>query len=268
VQAAGKVAINGTVADKTLHVHGAIMGGSGSSVGGSEVLIAEYSEGSDDQPNIIGTSRSSSAWYICYGLRPSTATADTFTSSVDNSTWYRGAFRFGGDYAAFRSNGGSAVNTAVGTTIATSEYVRMDHMGISFNGDTAAANHLDDYEEGTWTPTLTYGSCTITGATYTKIGRTVYAEALLTSFTDRSTASAVKVSGLPYNSSSTTRAGNVSLSRYINRNGDAVVSYLGPSRNYMHFYSTVANADYEQVYHSHLSSTSSNVYISIVYETS
>ena len=26
--------------------------------------------------------------------------------------------------------------------------------GISFNGDTAAANALDDYEEGTWTPTL------------------------------------------------------------------------------------------------------------------
>ena len=27
--------------------------------------------------------------------------------------------------------------------------------GISFNGDTAAANALDDYEEGTWTPTVT-----------------------------------------------------------------------------------------------------------------
>ena len=24
--------------------------------------------------------------------------------------------------------------------------------GIAFNGDTAAANGLDDYEEGTWTP--------------------------------------------------------------------------------------------------------------------
>jgi hypothetical protein len=26
--------------------------------------------------------------------------------------------------------------------------------GIQFNGDTAAANALDDYEEGTWTPTI------------------------------------------------------------------------------------------------------------------
>ena len=140
--------------------------------------------------------------------------------------------------------------------------------GICFNGDTAAANALDDYEEGTWSPTLTNGSYTITGATYTKIGRMVYAEALLTAFSDRSTASAVRVGGLPYNSSSTTRAGNVSLSRHINRSGDAVVSYLGTSRNYMHFYSIVANADYQQVFHSHLSSSSSNFYISLVYETS
>ena len=49
--------------------------------------------------------------------------------------------------------------------------------GISFNGDTAAANALDDYEEGTWT-----GSVSVNGFTqsvssvagrYTKIGRFV-----------------------------------------------------------------------------------------------
>jgi hypothetical protein len=148
-----------------------------------------------------------------------------------------------------------------------SHKVRIDAHGIKFHGDTAAANALDDYEEGTWTPTLEYGSCTTTGATYTKIGRMVYAEVQLTAFSDRSTAAAVKVGGLPYSSSSTSKTGNVSLSRYINRSGDAVVSYLGSSRNYMHFYSIVANADYQQVYHSHLSSSSSNFYISIIYET-
>jgi hypothetical protein len=49
--------------------------------------------------------------------------------------------------------------------------------GISFNGDTAAANALDDYEEGTWTPTL--GGTWSTNPTslsgfYTKIGNMVY----------------------------------------------------------------------------------------------
>ena len=44
--------------------------------------------------------------------------------------------------------------------------------GITFNGDTAAANALDDYEEGTWTPVLqnvTTNSSTMYGI-YTKIG--------------------------------------------------------------------------------------------------
>jgi len=55
--------------------------------------------------------------------------------------------------------------------------------GLSFNGDTAAANALDDYEEGTWTPdfrvhnylnnanSFTYSSRV---GQYTKIGRQVH----------------------------------------------------------------------------------------------
>ncbi len=58
--------------------------------------------------------------------------------------------------------------------------------GLCFNGDTAAANALDDYEEGTWTPQLTGGtSGTASGGTtgqgwdtaigvYTKTGNTVH----------------------------------------------------------------------------------------------
>jgi hypothetical protein len=52
--------------------------------------------------------------------------------------------------------------------------------GITFNGDTAAANALDDYEEGTWTPVVigssTAGSATYSsqGGTYLKIGGLVF----------------------------------------------------------------------------------------------
>ena len=51
--------------------------------------------------------------------------------------------------------------------------------GVTFNGDTAAANALDDYEEGTWTPGIsgtTAGSFTAGTANsgrYAKIGRFV-----------------------------------------------------------------------------------------------
>jgi hypothetical protein len=53
--------------------------------------------------------------------------------------------------------------------------------GLTFNGDTAAANALDDYEEGTWTMGVSFGGASVgvtfssnTG-TYTKIGRQVTA---------------------------------------------------------------------------------------------
>ena len=63
-----------------------------------------------------------------------------------------------------------------------SEIARVTDNGITFNGDTAAANALDDYEEGTWTPTLSVESGTapthtVTEARYTKIGRQVHAYA-------------------------------------------------------------------------------------------
>lgn len=51
--------------------------------------------------------------------------------------------------------------------------------GITFNGDTAAVNALDDYEEGTWTPQIsaTDGIGTMTyqaqGGRYTKVGNRV-----------------------------------------------------------------------------------------------
>lgn len=52
--------------------------------------------------------------------------------------------------------------------------------GITFNGDTAAANALDDYEEGTWTPQISatdgIGTLTYSGQVghYTKIGNRVF----------------------------------------------------------------------------------------------
>jgi hypothetical protein len=45
--------------------------------------------------------------------------------------------------------------------------------GGAYLGGTAAANKLDDYEEGTWTPVTNNGSWTVNSATYTKIGNVV-----------------------------------------------------------------------------------------------
>ena len=59
--------------------------------------------------------------------------------------------------------------------------LRLDSDGLKFGTDTAAANALDDYEEGTWTPTDASGASlsfsTIDKNRYTKIGRFVMAHA-------------------------------------------------------------------------------------------
>ena len=80
---------------------------------------------------------------------------------------------------------GAEISTAgvfvVKTGSTPAERIRVTTDGLTFNGDTAAANALDDYEEGTWTPTFsgssTAGTYTTTGviARYTKIGRQVTA---------------------------------------------------------------------------------------------
>ena len=84
---------------------------------------------------------------------------------------YRGT-DFNSGYLTFNT-GGATVQERL--RIDGSGYLRMasGSGGIQFNGDTANDNALDDYEEGTWTPTG--GSWISAGGTYTKVGRTVIA---------------------------------------------------------------------------------------------
>ena len=82
----------------------------------------------------------------------------------NTDTNYEGAIKF-----ATRHNLGNMVEKA-----------RIGLNGLSFQGDTAAANCLGDYEEGTWTPTVIRSSAGYSGSynaqvgIYTKIGRLVH----------------------------------------------------------------------------------------------
>ena len=70
--------------------------------------------------------------------------------------------------------------------------------GLTFNGDTAAVNALDDYEEGSWTPTLPNGgTVTVRTATYTKVGRHVMAY-MYCQFAPTNNSSTFNIGGLPY----------------------------------------------------------------------
>jgi len=84
----------------------------------------------------------------------------SYTFFGDGNT---GMYRIGSDVIGFGTGG--------------AERVRIDSTGIAFHGDTATANHLNDYEEGTFSGTTTtanLSSKTISNQTYTKIGRRVF----------------------------------------------------------------------------------------------
>jgi hypothetical protein len=89
--------------------------------------------------------------------------------------------------------------------ITNDRYVRLasGSGGIQFNGDTAAANALDDYEEGTFTPTIAgttaAGTATYTtqAGKYTKVGNTVVVTCRLDWSLHTGTGS-IYIAGLPF----------------------------------------------------------------------
>ena len=92
------------------------------------------------------------------------------------------------------SRDGNFTATAIGTF--------KNSGGLCFGTDTADANALDDYEEGTWTPTLSDGSSTLGTAQvngkYRKIGTLVHAEFYFQRNDSSSNTATMILQGLPF----------------------------------------------------------------------
>jgi hypothetical protein len=123
-----------------------------------------------------------------------------------------------GDFYIESDNGGrvNLWNQANGATVfATNNTERMRILssgGLTFNGDTASANALDDYEEGSWTPTTPNGSWTVHEATYTKIGRLVHCRGYVTASSSGITSA--DFGGLPFNVFGSYGSGIVGYNNY------------------------------------------------------
>ncbi len=125
-----------------------------------------------------------------------------------------------------QENGGITfgTNNAERLRVTSDGYLRLSSVspGIQFGGDTAAANALDDYEEGTFTPTIV-GTSTAGTATYaangqvgryTKIGNRVFFDLFL-SWTAHTGTGSLEINGLPFTVQNTTN---------MNRNYSAIFS--------------------------------------------
>ena len=110
--------------------------------------------------------------------------------------------------------------------------------GITFNGDTAAANALDDYEEGTWTPTNLGSSGLSTDPTsfsgrYTKIGRQVIVSFALAGYSCGTGIKNIVIGGFPFiqHSAAHTETGYCSTYPHSDRRSGIVIDNSGGDSN-------------------------------------
>jgi hypothetical protein len=123
----------------------------------------------------------------------------------------------------FSTTADGASSTTERMRITSDAYVRLaaGTGGIQFNGDTAAANALDDYEDGTWTPifvpqtgsfnSITYDSTR--AGNYTKVGNLVTVWGIIrTDSVDATGASGLlSIGGLPFSVGTGTTGGGFAV---------------------------------------------------------
>ena len=124
--------------------------------------------------------------------------------------------------------------------------------GLCFGTDTAAANALDDYEEGTCTIQYSDGSTTVGDSNlskYTKVGRLVTVTGYLntTNIDSLSNGLAIRLTGFPFTNTTDTTF------PYFTRFWDMptgtinTVGYLPLGQTYCTFYAMKDNASYQQI---------------------
>jgi len=167
---------------------------------------------------------------------------------IDGEAGHAG-FRFGGLDVTPRRNGAD-VDATVQLGTSTSRFKDLYLSGGVYLGGTGAANYLDDYETGTWTPVIDFnlgGSATTYGqisGQYTKIGNLVTCKATFrpTNGTYGKAGYAGRLSGLPF-APSVTGSGSLINESNFTFGGNTAVS----TSSYMNLYMTAQSPNDQQI---------------------
>jgi hypothetical protein len=252
----GAVTVNESGADADFRVEGdtdthlifADAGNDRASVGTDETQLFNQTggnakfvvAGSSSSTNAGANTNASIAIVNKDGTTSNTAGLHFAREDTDGAPNFAGASivtQFGPQVTGQYPSGEIIFFTASATNSAPSEKLRiLAGGGLTFNGDTAAANALDDYEEGTWTPDLnasTTDPTYTTSAYYTKIGNIVTVTGKLT-FTTSGSGNYI-ITSLPFSPSPDSPTGTMSVldsgtAWYSGTvRGDAVnlISYIG-----------------------------------------
>ena len=145
--------------------------------------------------------------------------------------------------------------------------------GIQFKGDTATANALNDYEEGTWTPVLSDGTNNATSSaasgTYTKVGKlvTVNCNLQTSSLGAIAAGSAVRITGFPFTSDGASGCGMGYVNNFNITAGHSISGRIVGGNTFMNLYRSDATTGYTVLLASEWATTG-NVSFSLSYVTS
>jgi len=182
-------------------------------------------------------------------------TVDSDVTRVDIQTYNKplSINRSGNDVNICESSG----NVGIGTVAVGTGGCLQLKSGITFPATQVAssdANTLDDYEEGTWTGTLTGGTTnpttpvTATGR-YTKVGRSVTVQITFSAVNTTGASGLIGITGLPFaNNSVSNSVGSVSLYLIANFTGSPFAS-LGVNESFINFYSNNSGGAFLDVTH-------------------
>jgi hypothetical protein len=142
--------------------------------------------------------------------------------------------------------------------------------GIQFNGDTAAANALNDYEEGTFTPAVVYSTTNTPSfygsgqlGRYTKVGRIVQVQIYL-NWNENGSTGNISISGLPFTSPNSQPRATASIFSFgFVGLSSSIVGFVNPNSTTLGIFIndnsgtslTEANTDTDQ-----------DLYITVIYE--
>jgi len=178
-------------------------------------------------------------------------------------------FRLGNGAIVPVGNSGGADDAGTNLGGATSRFKDFWLSGGIYLGGTGAANYLDDYEEGTWTPAVSNGTITTSAGVYVKIGAYVLVSGKIGGFSDTTTAAALYINNAPFASSSTTgyaSAGSIGIFKYVNHLYDQLGLYKSGGNTNLEFWSGRKTGDYTPVFNSHLSNAAAVIFFSCVYQ--
>ena len=158
----------------------------------------------------------------------------------------------------FKTAGSGSADAAI--TFA--EKVRIDSDGLKFNGDTAAANALDDYEEGSFNLTMIgyYGNPSTTQlipCQYTKVGNTVHFWGQKTGVNNTGASGNMWFSGLPFTAAAPYSVGNFYLDGVGTFPNSSPFAWIGGTIAYV--YKHTSNGTATAVFHNVVTSGSVQV---------